>query len=340
MESLLRSSLKAMQTVVGADTTLEKNLKVRYRAARHLVQGTVVGKQYTAVKSRMQKRYFAENHAIFWAGDPRASRIGIYTFGSCDLPSVFSAIPSIRQVLNGTCSIAREGIISYSRSDVMMQSLGELPEDAVAATVEKMGLGASYFQPRLFAKTFTVASPAGPQEFPKNLITLSITADSTRVLYRHKEHGFLVDPGGWWLNQSMERVMADRSSVNWFRENFVKVGRISLEDFADNFSQVVRLLKEKTGAHVMVFNVSAVDPGSKTHCYQFVKDPHNLRRLEFNLALAELSRKLDFPIVDVDRIVKRVGMSNLQVDFGHLPPKAYEPIGREAFGIMRELKIF
>jgi hypothetical protein len=33
-------------------------------------------------------------------------------------------------------------------------------------------------------------------------------------------------------------------------------------------------------------------------------------------------------------------MSSLQVDFGHLPPKAYAPIGREAFGIMRELKLF
>jgi len=34
------------------------------------------------------------------------------------------------------------------------------------------------------------------------------------------------------------------------------------------------------------------------------------------------------------------GQTELHVDFGHLPPAAYQPIGKEAFAIMQEMKIF
>ena len=38
-----------------------------------------------------------------------------------------------------------------------------------------------------------------------------------RTGYRHKEHGFVVDPGGDWLNQSLDAVLNDLASVPVFR---------------------------------------------------------------------------------------------------------------------------
>jgi hypothetical protein len=90
----------------------------------------------------------------------------------------------------------------------------------------------------------------------------------------------------------------------------------------------------------MVFNLLTVEPSNLTHNYQYVRDPHSLRRREFNMALVELSQKLDFPILDVDRVLKRTGISATQMDFAHSPAEAYGPVSSQAFGIMRELGVF
>jgi hypothetical protein len=299
-----------------------------------------VPRRWTAVTNKLQKKYFGENFAIFWSGSDRENRIGLYAIGSCDLPAIFATMPLIRPVLNGTCCVIREGLVAHSRSDVLLQTLQEFPPQQIAEVIEKLQLGVDYFQPRLFEPTFTVPGPDGPQQFPKKLVILSIAGDVMRTLYRHREYGFLVDPGGWWLNQSMEKVLTELSTVSWFRENFVSVGMISVDQFMENFTEIIHLVKNKTGAPVMVFNLPTIDPGSRTHCYQFIKNPQNMRRQEFNLALVALSRKLDFPIVDVDRLLKKAGISDMQMDFAHYPTEAYGLIAQEAYEIMQELKVF
>src|SRR5205807_4769011 len=128
------------------------------------------------------------------------------------------------------------------------------------------------------------------------------------TVYRHREHGLLVDPGGVWLSSSLEPILDDPSAVRWFRENFVSVGRIPVEAFVENFTRIIHLLRSQAGAHILVFNTLTVDPGGTVHNYQFVRNPHALRRREFHVALAELSRKLDFPVIDVDHVLKRAGV--------------------------------
>src|SRR5206468_3932267 len=101
--------------------------------------------------------------------------------------------------------------------------------------------------------------------FPKTVVCLSVGPDLMRTVYRHREYGVLVDPGGAWLNQSLELTLRDLSLASWFRANFVSVGKLSVDDFAANFAEVVRLVKERTGARVLVFNSLMVDPGSQIH---------------------------------------------------------------------------
>ncbi len=340
MAVVVKSGLKLLRTVAGENSTLESSLRKRYRDLKPSLKSSYAVRNYRAIKGRVQKRYFDDNYAMFWAGSHRENRVGIYAYGSCDLPPIFSAIPSIQKVLDGTCCIIRDGTISYSRSDLMVQTMRELPEGLKREVTEKLKLEPFYFQPRLFQPKFTVTGPFGTQEFPKKLVLLSIGADVVRTVYKHRETGLLADPGAWWLDQSMDKVLKDQDTLNWFRKNFQSIGRIRVEEFAQNFSQVIRRLKQDTGAHVMVFNLLTVEPGNPTHNFQFVKDPHSMRRREFNLALVELSQKLDFPVLDVDRVLKRTGISATQVDFAHSPAEAYGPVSSQAFGIMRELGVF
>ncbi len=329
LEGVLRSGVAVWRKIGGEDTAVERVLK----------------RQYKAIRSRIEKRYNGRSFVLFWSGAGERNRIGIYLKGSCDLLSIIYSHPTIDQIGGGKpggdyrICIAREGLVSDARSDVILQTLQTLPQEWVDPVIEKFKLPADYFQPKLFEKSFSVTGIHGPEQFPKKVVVLSIAADTTRVLYRHKEHGFIVDPGGWWFNRSMDTVLIDISVATWFKENFASIGRISVDSFIENFTKIIKLIKENTGAHVLVFNTFTVDPGNLTHNYQFVKNSPSMRRREFNLALVELSRKIDFSIVDVDRVLKKAGFGPQQ-DFAHFPTDRYEAIAQETFRIMRDLGVF
>jgi hypothetical protein len=207
--------------------------------------------------------------------------------------------------------------------DILLQTLEDLPQEACEEVRQRLSLPADYFRPVMFEPTFTVQNGDGLEEFPKKVFFLSTGADVNRVAYRHAQHGFLVDPGGGWLNRSLELTLRDLAVVDWFRDKFVKVGRLSVEQFAQNLRRMVSTIRRRTNAHIMAFNTLQVDPGSLVYNYQFVKNPHALRRREFYMAMIEVSRELDITIIDTDRILKRAGVRG-QIDFGH-PPQAFHP---------------
>jgi hypothetical protein len=244
----------------------------------------------------------------------------------------------IEEILDGDCCLLKDGSIADSRSDVLLQTLQALPRDATRHVVRQFHLPEDYVRPVLFEPTFTVPSANGPQEFPKSVILLSIGPNVARTGYRHKEHGFVVDPGGGWLNQSLDTILNDPSSVARFREDFVPIGMISLDDFVANFTRLITLLRARTGAHVLVYSMLTVEPGSRIHNLQLVKYFPPLRQREFVVALAELSRALDYSIVDVDRIAKRFGIQ-APLDFGQLPLELNLLLAREVVRIIQDLGV-
>lgn len=293
-------------------------------------------RRYVGLRTRFGTQYVTKSYAVLWSGSHRRNRIGIYLKGACDLSSAFAAAPLIRSGLDGTCCIMREkGEISTVRSDILLQSLEEQPRDVVREISERLRLPLGYFEPRLFRPGFSVP---GFGEFPKTVIVLSMAADVVRTVYRHRESGLLVDPGGWWLEQSMDRVLANLSTVRWFRENFEKVGRLSVEESHANLGKVISNLAAATGAHIIVFNTLTVEPGATTHSYQLVENPMTVRLREFNLSLVELSRALDFSIIDIDRILKREGVRE-QVDFAHFTPERFRPIAEELHRVLVALGV-
>jgi hypothetical protein len=289
------------------------------------------------VEPTVGNEYAGGNFALVSAGPDPDHRIGIYAYGSSDLNSVFASLPLIQEQLNGTCCILAEGHPAVARSDLLMQTLTGVAEERARLIIERFHLSRDVFRPRLFETTFTVPMEGAPQEFPKSVVVLSIGPDLTRVLYGDREHGILVDPGAAWVDQPMNKVLADLAAAPWFRTEFVNLGRIAVEAFAANFGRVISELQQR-GAHVLVYNFLCVEPRSTTHTYQFVANPMAIRRREFALALVELSRTLDFSIVDVDRCLKRVGILN-QVDWGHVHPEHHPVLAQEVMRILQDREV-
>src|SRR5213078_3450628 len=102
-------------------------------------------------------------------------------------------------------------------------TLTTYPKRFIEVLSWRLSLNRGYFMPRMFEPTFEVPSSDGLEEFSKNVIILSIGPDVVRVMYRHRQRGLLVDPGGIWFGRPMEEVLGDPSAAQWFRDNFVSI---------------------------------------------------------------------------------------------------------------------
>lgn len=269
---------------------------------------------------------------------PDAASVGIYLRGACDLPAIFTIAPMLNKDVNGTLTIKRDPIlISGSRSDVLLQTLevrDSAPPEALQEASRKLQLGPRYFSSDFFDPTFTLETDLGEQTVDKSIVVLSAAPDFARTLYRHREHGFLVDPGGFWLNHSIDNALNDLDTVKWFNKTYKSIGRFTPDEYVASFTRLVEETKARTGAHIVVVNMLTVDPSSPIHNYRLIKEADGARRREFVIKLAEMSQRLDFDVVDVDRILKLDGVDHL-VDFAHFSPEQFRPIGAEALRILR-----
>jgi hypothetical protein len=330
MSVLKTQTARALRSVARANPTARKIIERWYNRPRVITGETfehTTGRSYTIVRSRTS---------------PEARRLGIYLRGGCDLPAMFGIARLMRNSVTGTCAIWRDPInISGSRSDFILQALDGI-DPAAEADIDEVSrrfhLRRGHFAPRIFEPTFTIPRQEALGPFPKSVVALSSGGDFTRTMYRHREHGFLVDPGGFWLGNNVESALTDPESVRWFAKNFKSVGRMSVDEFRSSFARLITEVKARTGAHVLAFNVLTVDPLELTHSYGLVQEPDTARRRDFTVALAELSRMLDFDIIDVDRILKLDGLRG-QVDFAHISEAQFAPIATESYRVLREREI-
>lgn len=304
-----------VRKAIGQDSTMERQARnmrnlVRFRLGRPI----------------SRRDFYASPQ-----GD--GSRLGIMAFGACDVGAVVGAGPLLARNRNRPVCVAWLGRAPEVRSDLLIQTLDPPDPSLTRDVAERLGLSSEYFSPRLFASAFTPPNQSGIGEFPVDVVVLSTSIDTARTLYRHREHGFLVDPGGWWLASEMGGVLADKTIVKWFAQSFEKIGRIGLQDSMANFERIVTEIRKGSGAHIVMMNVLSVDPGSGALDYKFSNSPNRVRRREFNIALAELADRLDFPVLDVDRIAKSTGIAG-QADFVHYTPDQKRLISQDLIRIL------
>jgi hypothetical protein len=333
-QRVMTYGLRLWRAMAGRDSSVERALKRRYRETQGGRISRKVGPNFV--------QHGGKNFVVIESRRDPEPRVGIVLRGGCDLPSMFAAAPFIQPDLQGTVAIFKQGTggdLGAHRSDQILQTLKDIPADVTETVRERLRLEPSYFSPHLFEdKDFEIDGFPEFGRFPKSVVALSIGSDLVRTMYRQREYGFLVDPGGFWLNQLVDRVIPDPTVAKWFKDNFESVGKISLAESRENYRQIIPMIRERTGAEVIMYNTLVVDPGSATHNYQLLNPALSARRRKFQLALMELSAELDFPILDVDRILKRQGVQE-QVDFAHVPFSQMQPIGREAHRILTELEV-
>jgi hypothetical protein len=317
----LNKAKRALRTVVGDDSRVETWLRSARDRARYRTARDVKGTWYSVFR-----------------GDENR-RVGVYGYGGCDVWAIREMGPALRELTGATGATYARGRASFTRSDLILQGYDGVNPDHVAEVVERLNLDPITFQPTLFEPTFPVPEVPNAGDFPKDVVVLTMATDLVRTVYQHREHGFLVDPGGFWLANDIKEALNDLDTVKWLSTTFKKVGKIDLESSVANTRRIIELVRQHTGAEVVVFNSLTVDPGRQVFDYKISHNPHRTRRREFALALVELSREMDFSVIDVDRAIKGMGVSGLG-DFVKFATPHMKAIAKEMVNVLQEREVF
>ena len=167
---------------------------------------------------------------------------------------------------------------------------------------------------------------------PSDVVVLSIQPDLLHPMVRHKKDGWLLLPDGFptW----------DAESKAWLREECVNAGATPLETTLASLERLVPAIEEHLGAHVLVYNLSPALPGERIHCFVGAEESVGLRVRRFNVALADLSSKLGFSIVDVERIAAAAGTDRIKVDIPHLTAEGWQLVAEEVVRILSDRGCF
>jgi len=312
--------VRTLRRVAGEGSDVERVMRDARDRARYAAKGSI---RRTTV-------------SVF-RGDE--SRFGVYGYGGCDVWAIAESASLLRTHLGSTGAAYAAGRAGFTRTDLILQAWDGVNPDHVAEVSQRLNLDPRMYRPVLFEPEFTIPRAEWLGSFPKDVVVLTISTDLARTLYRHREHGFLVDPGGFWLAGDIGAALGNLDAVKWFSRNFEKAGRISLEQSMANLSRIVGLVRAEIGAEVVVFNALTVDPGRQVLNYKLSHSPHRTRRREFALALIDIARELDFSIVDVDRTVKGVGVSGLG-DFVKFMPMHKRAVADEFVRVLYERGVF
>ena len=169
-------------------------------------------------------------------------------------------------------------------------------------------------------------------ETPCDVVVLSLQSAITNALVRHRSEGWLLLPD--------ELETWDAESRAWLDRECVYAGLVSLDQVMARLEKLIPAIEQEVGAHVLVYNLSPFLPGERTHCWLGAEDSLVLRTRRFNLALAELSARLGFSIVDVERLVAAAGADRLKVDLIHLTAEGWKLVAEEVVRILEERGAF
>lgn len=278
--------------------------------------------------ARLQRGGSIYRRNLFVGNTKASRRIGIYGFGGCDLTFLAGAGTMLQPRVDASLAIFRDSGVEGARSDFVLQCLSGVDGPVLDEVVSTLELDPTNFSSNLFDERFPIPDHPRLGTYPKDIVVLSVSADLSRTLYQHREDGLLVDPGGWWLNADLTRVLGDLDRVKWFSSTFRKLGKIPLEAYLDNLGLIVKELRARTGATVVVTNTLVVDPGAAAVDYQFANSPATVRRRQFAIGLREAAGDLGFVLMDVDRVAKQVGISG-QADFVHYTPDQKQALRTE-----------
>lgn len=207
-----------------------------------------------------------------------------------------------------------EGCHRWDRSGIPSD---HLPEELAS---RKMNLGtmtlAAQFSSALLAQ-------------PADVVVLSIQADVTNVLRRHRRDGYTFGDTG----------LVSEEDQRWFAAECDYVPRCTPAESMRSLAVMLDAIRGSASskATVLVYNMSPFAPGEKIDSYRGLEDALSLRIRAFNLALFELANQRDdFTVVDVDQVIARAGADRLKLDFMHYHRDGYRLIATEVMRILED----
>lgn len=118
-------------------------------------------------------------------------------------------------------------------------------------------------------------------------------------------------------------------------------GATEARRFESDLSEVVHLIKEKLGSHIIVLNGSSVDPSGKVASYHGLdREPLELRTHRYNLAVMHVSFQEGISIIDVDRLVAELGAERVVRGFLEYEPQAALAICHELARVVEDYGFF
>jgi hypothetical protein len=167
---------------------------------------------------------------------------------------------------------------------------------------------------------------------PADVVVLSLQSVATNALVRHRRDGWLLLPDKLESWDPDSRAFLARECEN--------AGLAPIEATLARLESLIVAIEERMGAHILVYNLSPVVPGERTHCWVGAEDSLSLRVRRYNLGIAELSARLGFSVVDVERIAACAGAERIKVDMFHLTAEGWRLVAEEVVRILEERGCF
>lgn len=214
-------------------------------------------------------------------------------------------------------SVARLRHETWGRSDALLAATGTVPE-----TLTALGLPLEVFsaQSQFSRAVF---------ETDAEVIVLSIQPDVFGRLARHRREGFL------FLPHRMSAWTAEQKA--WLREECAPEDFLDVAASMENFSRIIARIRERSGAAILIYNLSSVVPGERIHSHAGLDELFSTRIRRFNLGLIELSRQTGISIIDVDGLLARAGADRLKIDAVHLRGEGSRLVAEEVVRVLDDL---
>jgi GDSL-like lipase/acylhydrolase family protein len=260
----------------------------------------------------------------------RLGRLTIFAKGNVDVRGTLHSLriggkvlwnginEAVRPRFPGTVVRVRHEL--FSRSDALMETVGEIPADLVGRDLD---LGPYTLESQFSRMLF---------ETEADVFVLSVQPDVTNALLRHRRDGYLFCPMHWESWNSADQ--------KWLREAFAYERVLDADASIRNLSAIVARIRQRSEAPILIYNLSSVDPGDLIHCYEGLEEIFSTRIRRFNLALIELSRETGISVVDVDAIVARAGADRVKLDAIHLTAEGCRLVAEEVVRILEDVGTF
>jgi hypothetical protein len=251
----------------------------------------------------------------------------IFAKGNLDVRDSLHSLKLGGTVLwNGINTVIRErhpGVVvrlkheTLARTDALLAAAGTVP-DLLSSCTLPMG-------PHSLASQFSDAIFASDHD----VVVLSLQADLSVQLLRHRREGFLL--------MANEYESWPSEGRRWARAEFEVSDFLDAETSMANLAGIIARIRERSQSPILIYNVSSVVPGDEVHCHQGLDDLFATRVRRFNLALVDLSQRTGISVIDVDRIVARGGADRLKIDTLHFTAEGCRLVAEEVVRVLADL---